>query len=447
MDNIPVELFEGICNVVDDRAALKALRLVNNQVANIVTRYLFKTLIVYQHMSSWRKVELIAHCPRLASLVKKLELVPLIVSPNTLSYYDWKQRSQGHRVEDYLRLGDRGAAVAERVEPLDDSLATVLKLQQRYQISFWCPEAIQRSAASFKSHLLLESLPLRALSEIEMAWPPDLLILGPYSSRREREGNSRLGIIDLFGPLNKRCNAHLSFALLVLHDSGLKITTLELHQYREVLLNQMYQVPTVVYLKHLKLNFRHPFDVEHKQARAMADGANKFGWTLAPYLANAENLETLILTQDRFTDRREDRCVYSFDIVPILSTAPWPKLRSVWFGEVFTRSPYLLQFTRIHGNSLRSLHLDQPVGCEAIWRLLAFALHRRCASSDCVISSRDNSLFHSESACVKDSYYFHSIPACLSPSKSACVFHSKSAYVRKSDLPNNEYDWPGSTQH
>ena len=393
MDKISVELFEGICNVVDDRAALKALRLVNRQFAAIAERYLFKTLIVFQHTSSWRKVESIAHCPRLASLVKKLEVVPLIVGHNPGSYYHWKQRSQGRRVEDYLRLGDRGAAVATLVEPLNHELAMVLGLQRRFQEWFWRPEAIERSVVSFKRHVLLELLPLQALSEVEMAWPPDRSIPGPHSSGWEREGNFRLGIIDLFGPLNKRCNAHLSFALLVLHDSGLKITTLELHQYREVLLNQVYPVPTMIYLKHLKLTFRHPFDVGQYQAWVMsAGGGKKIGWTLAPYLANAENLETLILTQDRFTDRREDRCVDSFDIVPILSTASWPKLRSVWVDEVFTRSPSLLQFIGTYGNSLRSIHLDRPVNCEAFWLHLASILRTQCANPNCVISSGENTL-------------------------------------------------------
>ncbi|KAK0510759.1 hypothetical protein JMJ35_007191 [Cladonia borealis] len=423
MDKIPVEIFEGICNVVDDRAALKVLRLVNKKSANIAERYLFKTLLVFQHMSSWHKVKLIAHSPRLAHLVKKLELVPITVSFSIKNYFEWMQRGQGRRVEDHLRLGHRGAAVAELVAPLtlNDEVGFVLGLLKKYEN--WLRWGTNREAIEYVAAIpwvprTALSLPLPALSEIETAWPPDLRASDPHPGRREREGNLPLGIVDLFGSSNKRCNAHLSFALLALHDNGLKLTTLELHQYREILLDQIHPVPTLIHLKHLKLHFRHPFDVEHKQARAMADGAKIFEWTLAPYLANAENLENLTLTQDRFIDKREDECVWSYDIVPILSTASWPKLRSVWFGRIFTMSTYSPQFMMMHGKSLRTIHLDRPVSREIVWQLLASKIRTQCANPDCAISCTDD-----------------------------IIFHSKSADVKESDLSNSGYDWPGPEEH
>ena len=85
---------------------------------------------------------------------------------------------------------------------------------------------------------------------------------GPHPGRPERAANFRPGTRDVSGAANKRCNAHPSFALLFLHDSGLKITTLELHQYREIVKNHMYSVPVPGYLKDLKLSFRHRFAVE-----------------------------------------------------------------------------------------------------------------------------------------------------------------------------------------
>lgn len=404
MDKIPVEVFEDICNVVNDRVALKALRLVNKQFANIAACYLFKTLIVFQHWSSWRKIELIAHCPRLAQLVKKLELVTITVGDDIATFDEWKERGQGHRVEGHLRLGDRGAAVAELVEPLNDKLAVVLRLQQRYQTWRWWDygqKDIERFAAFSGSYRSLLSLPLPALSEIETAWPPDLCVSGPHPGRQQREGNIRLGIVDLFGLANKRCNAHLSFALLVLHAQGLKITTLELHQYREILRNQMYPVPILICLKHLKLHFRLPPTVERHQAMAMSDGQGRLEWILAPYLANAENLENLVLTQGRFTDRHEDECVESYDIIPILSRASWPKLRSVWLGEVFTRSTYLLEFLMTYGNSLRSIHLDRPGDLKYVWQDLASRIRTRCTNPNCVISCSDGTIPHSKPACLK----------------------------------------------
>ena len=226
MDKIPVEVFEGICNAADDKRTLKALRLVNKTFANIAERYLFRTLIVFQRIDSWDKVKLIADDRRLCRLVKKLEVVPMIVESN-------------------IRL--------------------------RSPTFPWLP----RTGVS---------LYLPKFSELATAWPPELY-------RREREGNSSLGIVDLFGPSNEFCNAHLSFALRALRFGGLKMTTLELHQYREILLDQIWATPSLIHLKHLKLHFHHPFDVEQIQARAMSDGNEEFAWTLAPNLARAENLE------------------------------------------------------------------------------------------------------------------------------------------------------------
>ena len=430
MEKIPVEVVENICNALDhDQAALKAMRLFNRKFADTAARFLFKTLVAFPHLSSWRKIERIAHCPRLAHWVRKLEVVPLIVGGSTGSFDDWKQRSQDHRVQGHLRLGDRGAAVAELVEPLDDKLAAVLRLQRRYQTWRWWvngQESIERTAAYFESQGLPLSLPLPALSEVEVAWPSDLWMTGPHPGRRERGGNFRPG--DILRPANKRCNAQVSFALPVLHDSELKITSLELHQYRDVLINEIYPVPVFLYLKHLKLHFRHQFlaifdtpgSIIGRLALANGQNPETYQMKLAPYLANAENLESLVLTLDLFIDRyndhrdAEDECRW-IDIVPILSTASWPKLRSVWFHRVFTRSPHLIRFLMTHGNSLHSIHLDRPVSREIVWELLASRIGTQCANGNCIISSRDDSVFRS-SACVKES-----------------------------DFPNNG-DWHGSTQ-
>lgn len=421
MERIPVELIEEICNALDyDQQALKELRLVNRKFANTVAPYLFRTLIVLPHLSTWSKFESITNCPRLARLVRKLEIVPLIIGDCTGTFDDWKQRSQVHRVQGRLRLGDRGAAVAELVEPFDDKLAAVLRLQKRYQIWLsWVKgqEAIERTAAHFESQGLPSSLPLPALSELEIAWPSDLWMIGPHRGRRERNGNFRPG--DILSPANQRCNAQLTFALIVLHDSELKITRLELHQYRDVLMNQIHPVPVLIYLKHLKLHFRHQFLAMFDApgslrwrlmlANALANGeqTETYQMKLAPFLANAENLESLVLTLDHFVHRYDDRhgpddeCRW-LDLVPILSTASWPKLRSVWLHGVFTKSPHLIRFLMTYGKSFHSIHLDRPVRREIVWKLLASRIGTQFANRDCIISCRDDSIFRS-SACVKES--------------------------------------------
>lgn len=385
---------------------LKALRLVNKKFADIAARYLFKTLTIFQHQSSWRKIELIAHCPRLVHLVKKLEVVNLPLVDNPGTFEEWKQRSQGYRMEGHLRLGNRGNAVAELVEPLDDKLAGVLRLQQRYQTWLWWYKGqglIEGIAASSESHEFQLSPSLPALSEIETAWPMDLWIPGQHPGRGEREGNFRPGIVDMFGPPNPEWNAHLSFALMALHDSELKITTLELHHCREILTNQTYPVPSLNYLKHLKLHFCRLSVQAYKHLVAMVDGQGKPEWILAPCLANAENIETLILTQDLSTGSEVSQVASrGYTIIHILSTAPWPKLRSVWFDAVFTNSVYLLQFLMMHGNSLRSIHIDRPVSDEGLWQFLASRIRTQCANSNCVISCSEDTIFRSKSACVKE---------------------------------------------
>ena len=365
MEKIPVEVLEDICNVFDDRVTLKALRLVNKKFADIAASSLFKTLVVFQHSSSWRRVELIAHRPWLAHLVKKLEVVPLVDGNSAGLFIEWKQKSRSHRVQCHLKLGNRGTAVAELVEPFDDKLAAVLRLQKRYQTwLLWVKgqEAIEGTATHFKNQGLPSPLPFPTLSELEIAWPSDLWMTRLHRGRRERSGNFRPG--DILSPANQRCNAQLTFTLLVLHDSELKITRLELHQYRDVLIDQIHPVQVLIYLKHLKLHFRHRY-LAVFDANALANGeeTEPYQMKLAPFLANAEILESLVLSLNHFVDRYNDRhgpddeCRW-LDIVPIFSTASWPKLRSVWLHGVFTRSPHLMQFLMTYGKSLHSIHLD-----------------------------------------------------------------------------------------
>ena len=140
MEKLPVELIESICNELGhDRVALKEVRLFNRKFADTAARFLFKTLVVFQHLSSWHKVKLIAQCTRLAQLVQKLEIVTLTsgvttpISEKPPTFNEWKQMTQDNRVEGHLRLGNRRAGVAEVVEPLDEKLGVVLRLQQRYK--------------------------------------------------------------------------------------------------------------------------------------------------------------------------------------------------------------------------------------------------------------------------------------------------------------------------
>ena len=103
------------------------MRLFNRKFADTAARFLFKTLVIFQHLSSWHKVNLVAQCPQLAHLFQKLEIVTLAIGGGTLTFNEWKQRTQGHRLEGRLRVGNQRAAVAEVVEPYDEKLGVVLR--------------------------------------------------------------------------------------------------------------------------------------------------------------------------------------------------------------------------------------------------------------------------------------------------------------------------------
>ena len=287
-------------------------------------------------------------------------------------------------------------------------LAVVLRNQRRWETWHWWDlghKNIERLAQRFPSHQAPFSLPLPALGEIKTGWPFDVSTTGPRPGRPERAANFRHGFRDVLGAANKRCNAHLSFALLYLHNSGLRITTLELHQYREIVKNQMYPVPVLGYLKHSKLRFRHQFTVEWHTATPMAqDGLpNCYNFVLAPYLANAENLETLILSQQISNGTDLGDCILSALIKMLSTTGSWPKLRSIWVGALFTEDVYLVHFLMKHGRTLRSIHLNRPVEDERYWRLLASSIRVQYANTECVISSSDDKIFRSKSDCVIDS--------------------------------------------
>lgn len=73
------------CN--DEYPILKALRLVNTMFHELATRALFETLILLRHPRSWKAMDNIALSPRLAPLVKKVQIatnsgLPVVFAPS-----------------------------------------------------------------------------------------------------------------------------------------------------------------------------------------------------------------------------------------------------------------------------------------------------------------------------------------------------------------------------
>ena len=214
-------------------------------------------------------------------------------------------------------------------------------------------------------------LPLPSLKSIEMAGPSESWTPGPKVKRSGRETGYTSYCVGC-GKGNRHWNAHLS----VLHHNEIIITTLELHRTREILVDQMFPVPELPHLKKLALNFRYQCGEYCQYNLQEWEDVDTPEWKLAPYLANTASLETLILSQDlgfksRFNsddpgDDPDSACTW-IDVVGILASAPWPKLRTICFKIFLTRSSLLLHFLQLHSHSLQSTRFDLPVSHMEVW--------------------------------------------------------------------------------
>ena len=90
-------------------------------------------------------------------------------------------------------------------------------------------------------------------------------------------------------------------------------------------------------------------------------------WKLAPYLANAASLETLILSQDigfksifnsDDPDGDPDSACMWIDVIGILASDSWLELRTVCFKSFLTRDSSVLHFLQLHNHGLQSIRFD-----------------------------------------------------------------------------------------
>lgn len=437
MEKIPPELLRCICdNFKNRKAILKAVRLVNRNLACAAAPLLFQTLLVYQTPQSWKNLSSVARCEWLAPYVFKLEVAVLEYLPHHLTFVDWKQSTWHTRWYRYERQGNRAAMVSllmEKLEPHlprqstnsiqymsysdwkqcpevhsgnkrpDQSIAgdmlpkfgekpvssiremeLALGLVYRYQrYRYWHDgenELLDFVLHSKRSHLDLTSFPnLRVMSVLgsKRLWKNAVWPLA-NANRKVREAAVPVYLDGFVGRIPG--DVQLSLTLRVLDASAVNITRLELHRYREILASPALPVPPLRHLQELILNFassENYYDSIYCCER----------WELAPWLRDADNLHTLIvLSQD--PEGNNDMRGYSrfFDVIALLHGIEWPKLRFTHFKETFVRPKSLLHFLFEHRQTLESVRIERPIFPDKKWQSLQselFAVEFR--SPDCRI--------------------------------------------------------------
>lgn len=374
MNSLPPELLGNICdNFKDKKATLKAVRLVNRRLADVAAPLLFQTLLVYQTPKSWKNLNSIATCEWLAPYVVKLEVAVLEYLPHYLDFEDWKQFTWDSRLYQYTQQKNRAGMVSLLVEKQETHLRRhPSNLDECMSFSAWkqCPEVCswnekrgQGIAGDMVSELgekLETSLP-----EMDSAlglvyryqkyryWHDgenDLLTLLSHSKGSHLDPipfpnlrtMSVLGSYELWKgaiwPLaqtNRKFresadpmfltrvvprNVHLSLTLQTLGTSGVKITRLELHRYREILADPNFHVPPLKHLQELVLGF--PFGENYVHSFRECEQ-----WELVPWLRGADDLRTLILlSQDPEGHAAGIGTYWFFDLVALFHGTEWPKL-------------------------------------------------------------------------------------------------------------------------
>ena len=150
----------------------------------------------------------------------------------------------------------------------------------------------------------------------------------------------------------KRANAHLNVFLRTIHTNSINIVSVELHNYRETINNQTLAIPGLSTLKNLKLNFEGNSLSQLQELGGRDDMGNLWPWTLNVWLSDADNLETLTVSQDPIAQ------FLWFDVIHLLRQASWPNLLSFYFTKLFTRSLSLQNLLQSYDHSLRHVRIE-----------------------------------------------------------------------------------------
>ena len=253
----PPEVLAEVCqHFKNDKDTLRALRLVNQFLAVEASKYLYRTLLVYQTPSSWKKLHLLSKCQHLAHYAEELELATLKYLPVYANFEAWElATSKARRVAQRSSNSLAGAAAvmseADQYRSYCEWQTGEQKLLDTMKASDGGPIAFLRQPSGVLRFPNLHTV--KSLGAHEL-WPSTSQ--GP-TNRRERE----TAVLKSLKPDTKTCkrmSAHFCFALEVFRLSsplGSNILSLEFHRYREILVEQTFNIPSLRTLQKLTLSF------------------------------------------------------------------------------------------------------------------------------------------------------------------------------------------------
>ncbi len=255
----PPEVLAEICqHLKNDKDTLKALRFVNQFLAVEASKYLYKTLLVYQTPCSWKKLHFISRCQHLTHYTEELELATLEYLPVYADFETWELATSKARLTARRSLNSLAGAAAFMRE--FDGYRSYCEWQngERELLNAMTESESYGSALASLGQIIDEiTFPnlhtVKSLGAHEL-WPSTPQ--GP-TNRRERE----TAVLESLKPNTKTCkrmSAHFCFALEVFRLGNPfcnNIVTLELHRYREILVEQTFNIPTLQTLQNLTLSF------------------------------------------------------------------------------------------------------------------------------------------------------------------------------------------------
>ncbi len=440
MNNLPPEILRCICdNFKNKKNTLKAVRLVNKNLAGAAAQLLSQTLLVYQTPKSWEKLSSVARCEWLVPYVVKLEVAALQYLPHYLDFSDWKQSTWRSRWQDqYYYRKNRAGAVSvlveqleaqvprsrsnsnpygiyedwrqcpevrrwndqhghadgastvldpkERPEPLLPGLDSALGLEYRYErYGYWHDGENQLSNLMFHPegpHPPLDLVPFPNLRTVTTLGSHEMckgMAWPSIKASRKYMETAMRPELEVEIKIRERILL-LSLTLQMLGASEVNITRLELHRYRELLVGQTFSILALNCLQELILDFPYGPNI------GQVEGDTTL-WELAPWLQGADDLRTLsMLSQDPY----HNFSYRYYDVIALFYGTEWPRLQSVNFRETFVRTQSLLQFLHEHSRSLKSIRIEDPVILERTWRSLASELQvLDVLSPDCVMDISD----------------------------------------------------------
>ena len=256
----PPEVLAEICqHFENDKNTLRTLRLVSPFLAVEASKYLYKTLLVYQTPRSWEKLHYLSRCQHLNYYAEELELATLEYLPVYESFEAWKSAtSKARRVTQRLSSKLAGAAaVMSEVDRYGSYCAWQTgeeMILNTMKASDGGPIAFIRQSISVITFPNLHTV--KSLGAHEL-WPPTSQ--SPRNRRNRRKWET--AVLESQKPDTntcKRMSAHLCFALEVCNLSrpvGINIVSLVLHRYREILVEQTFNIPALRTLQNLTLSF------------------------------------------------------------------------------------------------------------------------------------------------------------------------------------------------